>query len=97
MLHLQHYNIPLEQNIVQMLEYIKLSVVVEAVVHAQSFPNSAHHNFMSRVKKANYVYRRTIDFLSSGRIHLKNNVRVLHIKYTTHGDSSAGTRLQSKW
>lgn len=94
--HLQHYNTPLDQDIVQMLYHIKLSAVAEALVHAQPFPNSAHLNFMSRVNKANYAYRRTIEFLSSGRIHLKNNVRVIHIKYTTHADSSAGTRLQSK-
>ena len=50
---------------------------------------------MSRVNKVNYAYRRTIEFLSSGRIHLKSNVRVVHIKYTTHTDSSAGTRLYS--
>lgn len=49
---------------------------------------------MSRVNKVNYAYRRTIEFLSSGRIHLKNNVRVIHIKYTTHADSSVGTRLR---
>ncbi|XP_065912136.1 small ribosomal subunit protein mS25-like [Dysidea avara] len=46
----------------------------------------------AQARNVSYAYRRTMEFLSSGKIHLRRNVMAIHIKYTTHIDSSAGTR-----
>lgn len=48
----------------------------------------------ARARNVSYAYRRTVEFLSSGKIYLKRNVMAIHIKYTTHTDTSAGTRYE---
>ena len=39
-----------------------------------------------------YAFVKRLEFLSSGRIHLRDSVKVVTLFYNTHGSNSSGVR-----
>ena len=42
--------------------------------------------------RGSFAYRRTLEFLSRGKLHLKNSVKVVTLRYNPVARSSAGLR-----
>ncbi len=50
-----------------------------------------------KMSRGSYAYRRTLEFLSRGRLHLKNSVKVVTLKYSPVSKSSAGLRYNNNY
>ena len=60
-------------------------------------PNNAHQQhvvviFPWRMVKGRFPYRRTVQFLSQGRLYFKNSVKCISINYDAVGKRSEGMR-----
>ena len=60
-------------------------------------PNNAHQHhvvviFLWRMVKGRFPYRRTVQFLSQGRLYFKNSVKCISINYDAVGKRSEGMR-----
>ena len=44
------------------------------------------------MSRAKYAFRRSLEFLSSGNLHLKDSVKAISFSYDTRCDSSSGVR-----